>query len=257
MNALSMIGRASIALFAAIGAATLFALRGLAAAPAALRHRGALASSFWRVGWNSLPIVGLTALFTGAALAINIHEGGSRFNAQSFLPQILGVSIVRELGPVLAALMLAGRSASAMAAELGAMRVSDQIDAMTTLGVDPFAYLVAPRLLAGLVCLPLLVLVADVIGVFGGFLAATGLLDFAGAQFIDRLVDFLTTRDVIIGLVKAGAFGFLLSAMGCFFGYVSAGGAEGVGAAARAAVVASAVLIFAANYLLTQIFLLA
>ncbi|MBY0422956.1 MAG: ABC transporter permease, partial [Parvularculaceae bacterium] len=151
--------------------------------------------------------------------------------------------------------MLAGRSSSAMAAEIGAMRVSEQIDAMTTLAVDPRRYLVAPRILASVLMLPLLVLVADVIGVLGGFLVATGSLGFSGPIFLNNLADFLTHQDVLAGVYKAAVFGFILSSMGCYFGYHSRGGAQGVGAATRSAVVASAVLILATNYLMTSLFL--
>lgn len=247
-------GRATILVLGEIGRASLFALRGGLAWATGPFYWRAFGSALLRIGFNSLPVVGLTAIFTGAALALNIYDGSLRFNAETFLPQILGVSITRELGPVLAALMVSGRSASAMAAELGSMRVSDQIDAMSTLAVDPFKYLVAPRILATTLMLPLLVLVADIIGIYGGWLVAVHGLDFSGPVFIRNLDDFLTNDDVISGLIKAGVFGFLISAMGCYYGYQSRGGAEGVGAATRSAVVSSAVLILASNYLLTSFF---
>jgi phospholipid/cholesterol/gamma-HCH transport system permease protein len=141
-----------------------------------------------------------------------------------------------------------------MAAELGSMRVTDQIDAMSTLAVDPFKYLVSPRILATTLMLPVLVLVADIIGIYGGWLVAVYALDFNGVTYIRNISDFLTNEDVVSGLIKSGVFGFLLSAMGCFYGYSSKGGAQGVGAATRAAVVASAVLILASNYIMTSLF---
>lgn len=207
-----------------------------------------------RIGFTSLPVVGLTAVFTGAALALNIYDGSLRFNAETFLPQILGVSIVRELGPVLAALMVAGRCSSAMAAEIGTMRVTEQIDAMSTLAVDPFKYLIAPRILATTLALPILVLVANIIGVYGGYLVAVYALEFSGPVFITNLADFLTVRDVVTGLLKAAVFGFLISVMGCYYGYRSRGGAQGVGAATRTAVVAGAVAVLASNYFMTSLF---
>ncbi len=210
-------------------------------------------SSLWRIGFSSLPVVGLTAIFTGAALALNIYDGSLRFNAETFLPQILGVSIVRELGPVLAALMVAGRCASAMAAEIGTMRVTGQIDAMSTLAVEPFKYLIAPRILATTLALPLLVLVANIIGVYGGYLVAVYSLDFSGPVFVRNISEFLENRDVISSLIKAAVFGFLIAVMGCYYGYHSRGGAQGVGDAARTAVVASAVAILASNYLMTSL----
>ena len=254
MNFFQAIGQMTLLAFREIGAISLFTSRGLFGWVAGPFYWRAIGVSLMRIGFNSLPIVGITAIFTGAALALNIYDGSARFNAETFLPQILGVSIVRELGPGFAALMVAGRSSSAMAAELGAMRVSDQIDAMSTLAVDPFKYLISPRIIAATLALPILALVADLIGIYGGYLVATRALGFEGATFILSLDSFLTNRDVLIGLIKAGVFGFILSTMGCYYGYVSRGGAEGVGSATRSAVVASAVLILASNYILTMIF---
>ncbi len=254
MNVVAAIGEAAIAVVGEIGRMSIFSARGAFAWVTGPFYWRAFFNAIMRIGFNSLPVIGLTAIFTGAALALNIYDGSARFNAETFLPQILGVSITRELGPVLAALMLSGRSASAMAAELGSMRVSDQIDAMSTLAVDPFKYLVAPRMLATTLMLPLLVLVADIIGIYGGWLVAVHALDFSGPVFIRNISDFLTASDIVNGLIKAGVFGFLISAMGCYYGYTSRGGAQGVGAATRSAVVASAVLILASNYLLTSFF---
>jgi phospholipid/cholesterol/gamma-HCH transport system permease protein len=151
--------------------------------------------------------------------------------------------------------MVAGRSASGMAAEIGAMRVSDQIDAMSTLAVDPFKYLVSPRILATTMMLPFLVLIADAIGIFGGWLVAVYALDFEGAVYIRNIDGFITATDVGVGLVKAAVFGFLISALGCFYGFRSRGGAQGVGEATRTAVVAAAVAILASNYVLTSLFM--
>lgn len=254
MNPVASVGRGALAALREIGRVALFAAETAGSLFVGRFYGRALLSAALRIGFNALPIVGLTAIFTGAALALNIYDGGSRFNAEAFLPQILGVSIVRELGPVLAALMLSGRSSSAMAAELGAMRVSDQIDAMATLAVDPHRYLVAPRILAATLMLPILALVADIIGILGGWLVAVYALDFSGPVYINKLADFLAERDIVMGLIKAAVFGFLLSLMGCYYGYTSRGGAEGVGSATRSAVVASAVLILAANYLMTSYF---
>lgn len=254
MNPLAAIGRGTISLFAEIGAMTIFALRGAFAWVSGPFYSRELLNAAVRIGFNSLPVVGLTAVFTGAALALNIYDGSLRFNAESFLPQILSVSIVRELGPGFAALMVAGRSSSGMAAELGAMRVSDQIDAMSTLAVDPYKYLVAPRILATTIMMPFIVLVADIIGILGGWIVAVFALEFEGATYIRNIDNFLTAEDVGTGLIKAGVFGFLISVMGCYYGYKSRGGAQGVGGATRSAVVASAVAILASNYVMTSLF---
>lgn len=254
MNPVAAVGRISIGLLAEIGAMSVFALRGAFAWVSGPFYTREFLNAAIRIGFNSLPVVGLTAIFTGAALALNIYDGSARFNAESFLPQILSVSIVRELGPGFAALMVAGRSSSGMAAELGAMRVSDQIDAMSTLAVDPFKYLISPRILATTLMLPFIVLVADAIGILGGWFVAVFALNFEGATYIRNIDQFLTLDDVTSGLIKAGVFGFFISVMGCYYGYKSRGGAQGVGNATRSAVVASAVAILASNYVMTSLF---
>ncbi|MEM9726672.1 MAG: ABC transporter permease, partial [Pseudomonadota bacterium] len=197
---------------------------------------------------------GLTALFTGAVLALQIHIGGARFNAESVVPSIVAIGIARELGPVIAGLMVAGRVAAAIAAEIGTMRVTEQIDALTTLSTNPIRYLVAPRLLAATLVMPILVLVADSIGIAGGYLVSVQRLDFNGAVYLTTTANFLTVSDVVSGLWKAAAFGFLIALMGCYHGFNSGRGAQGVGRAATQAVVSASVLILAANYLLTEIF---
>ena len=206
------------------------------------------------IGYYSLPVVGLTALFTGMVLALQSYSGFSRFQAEGAIATVVVLSVTRELGPVLAGLMVAGRIGAAMAAEIGTMRVTEQIDALSTLSTNPFKYLVAPRLIAGTTMLPLLVLVADIIGVFGGFLVSVYRLDFNPSSYITRTWEFLEPVDVISGLVKAAVFGFVISLMGCYFGYKSRGGAQGVGQATTNAVVAASILILVFNYLITGIF---
>jgi phospholipid/cholesterol/gamma-HCH transport system permease protein len=205
-----------------------------------------------RLGYFSLPVVGLTGVFIGAALALNIYTGGARFNAESFVPNIVVLGITRELGPVLAGLMLAGRVSAGVAAEIGTMRVTEQIDALSTLSTDPFRFLIAPRVLATTIAMPVLVLVADIIGVMGGYLVGVNSLGFNGAIYIKNTLDYLETEDVALGLFKAAAFGFIISVVGAYQGYHSKGGALGVGRAATNAVVAAAVLILAANYVITS-----
>ncbi len=204
--------------------------------------------------YYSLPVVGLTALFTGMVLALQSFTGFARFQAEGAVATVVVLSITRELGPVLAGLMVAGRIGASMAAEIGTMRVTEQVDALSTLATNPFKYLVVPRLIAGLTMLPLLVLVADIIGVFGGFLISVYRLDFNAAAYISRTWEFLEPMDVISGLVKAGMFGFVIALMGCYHGYQSRGGAQGVGAATTNAVVSSSILILVFNYLITGLF---
>jgi phospholipid/cholesterol/gamma-HCH transport system permease protein len=206
------------------------------------------------IGYYSLPVVGLTALFTGMVLALQSYTGFARFQAEGAVATVVVLSVTRELGPVLAGLMVAGRIGASMAAEIGTMRVTEQVDALSTLATNPFKYLVVPRLIAGLTMLPLLVLVADIIGVFGGFLIGVYRLDFNPAAYIGRTWEYLEPMDVISGLVKAAAFGFVIALMGCYHGYQSRGGAQGVGAATTNAVVSSSILILVFNYLITGLF---
>ena len=206
------------------------------------------------IGYFSLPVVGLTTLFTGMALALQIFEGTARFNAEGAVAQVVAIGMARELAPVLGGLMVAGRVGAAMAAEIGTMRVTEQIDALTTLSTNPFKYLIAPRLIAGTLMVPFLVLVGDVIGIFGGFVISVNLLHFNAATYVKNTVDFLENIDIISGLVKAGAFGFIVTLMGCYHGFQSRGGAEGVGAATTNAVVTASILILTANLILTRLF---
>ncbi|HYN38670.1 MAG TPA: ABC transporter permease, partial [Rhodospirillales bacterium] len=173
------------------------------------------------IGYYSLPVVGLTAIFTGMVLALQSYTGFARFSAESAIATVVVVSITRELGPVLAGLMVAGRIGAAMAAEIGTMRVTEQLDALTTLSTNPMKYMVAPRLIAGVLMLPLLVVVADIIGVFGGYLVAVYKLGFNPATYLQNTFDALKAEDVISGLVKASVFGFIITLMGCYNGYTS------------------------------------
>ena len=165
------------------------------------------------IGYYSLPVVGLTALFTGMVLALQTHTGFSRFEAEGAVATVVVLGVTRELGPVISGLMVAGRVGAAMAAEIGTMRVTEQIDALTTLSTNPYKYLMAPRLIAGLVTLPILVVVADIIGVFGGYAVGTTKLGFNPAMYLKNTFEFLEPTDVISGLVKAAVFGFLISLM--------------------------------------------
>ena len=244
---LASIGAAVLALCAATGALLIFAAT-------AISHPVEIGRQLLRIGWFSLPVVGLTTLFTGGALALQIFAGGARFNAESVVPSIVAIGMVRELGPVLGGLMVAGRVSASIAAEIGTMRVTEQIDALSTLSTNPMKYLVVPRLIAAVIALPLLVLIGDIIGVMGGFMVGVGRLDFNAATYIKTTADFLTTADVVSGLVKAAVFGFILALMGCYQGYHSQRGAQGVGRATTNAVVSASVLIFAANYILTEVF---
>lgn len=213
-----------------------------------------LSRQMLEIGYYSLPVVGLTAIFSGMVLALQSHTGFARFSAEGAVATVVVISLTRELGPVLAGLMVAGRVGAAMAAEIGTMRVTEQIDALVTLSTNPVKYLIAPRLLAALLMLPVLVLVADIVGVFGGYLVGVYKLGFNPANYIQRTWEYLQPLDVISGLVKAGVFGFIIALMGCYHGYHSKGGAQGVGSATRNAVVSASILILTFNYLITELF---
>jgi phospholipid/cholesterol/gamma-HCH transport system permease protein len=206
------------------------------------------------IGWLSLPVVGLTAVFTGGALALQIYAGGSRFNAEAVVPQIVAVGMVRELGPVLVGLMIAARVTSSIAAEIATMKVTEQIDALVTLSTHPMKYLTVPRVLAAVIVVPLLVGVGDIIGIFGGYAVATGTLGFNAAAYINNTVNFLEPLDVISSLTKGAVFGFGAALMGCYHGMNSGRGAMGVGRATKTAFEAAAVFILAANFVLTGVF---
>jgi phospholipid/cholesterol/gamma-HCH transport system permease protein len=248
---IAAIGAGAIALFAAVGRVTLFALRAIGRGLSPPFYPLRLLDGLLQIGWLSLPVVGLTAIFTGAALAQQIYVGGSRLNAQSTVPAIVVIGIVRELGPVLLGLMVAGRVSSAMAAELGTMRVTEQLDAMATLRTDPYRFLIAPRLFAAVIALPLLVLVANAIGVLGGYLLSVYKLGFNATRYLETTRRFLETDDLLMSLVKAAVFGFFIALMGCYHGFRSAGGAAGVGRATTAAVVSAFILILLSNLLIT------
>jgi phospholipid/cholesterol/gamma-HCH transport system permease protein len=250
------LGAFTLGVFAAIGRMAIFAGRAVQRALTPPWYPARLFEQMALVGWFSLPVVGLTALFTGAALAQQIYVGGQRFSAESTVPAVTVIAIVRELGPVLAGLMVAGRVASAMAAELATMRVTEQLDAMVTLRTDPWRYLIAPRLVAATLMLPLLVLVANIIGVLGGYALATSRLGFNGAAYLATTRRYLETDDVVSSLVKAAVFGFVLALAGCYHGFRSppgsgGGGAAGVGRATTDAVVTAFVLILATNLAIT------
>ena len=199
-------------------------------------------------------MVGLTAIFTGGALALQIYSGGARINAEAVVPQIVAIGMVRELGPVLVGLMIAARVTSSIAAEIATMKVTEQIDALVTLSTNPMKYLVVPRLLAGLITVPLLVGIGDIIGIAGGYTVAVQNLGFNPAAYLKNTVEFLELRDIVSSLVKGAAFGVIATLMGCYYGMNSDRGAQGVGRATKNSVEGAAILILAANFVLTGIF---
>ncbi|MCR9113265.1 MAG: ABC transporter permease [Rhodobacteraceae bacterium] len=248
------IGRNVLAGLAMLGRITLFLGASISHILRPPYYPRELGTALMQVGWLSLPVVGLTAIFTGGALALQIYSGGARFNAEAVVPQIVAIGMVRELGPVLVGLMIAARVTSSIAAEIATMKVTEQIDALTTLSTHPMKYLVAPRVLAAFITVPLLVGVGDVIGVFGGFLVGVQNLGFNAATYLHNTVNFLETLDIVSSLVKGAVFGVIAAVMGCYYGMHSGRGAQGVGRATKSSVQAAAILILAANFVLTGVF---
>jgi phospholipid/cholesterol/gamma-HCH transport system permease protein len=251
VNIVEILGNYTAKNISKLGEVVNFALKGLFNCFTLPIYPRLIFKQIMHIGYFSLPVVGLTAIFSGAVLALQSYSGFSRFNAESTIATVVVLSITRELGPVLAGLMVAGRVGASMAAEIGTMRVTEQIDALRTLSTNPFKYLVAPRIIAGIIMMPFLVLIADIIGVLGGYLVSVYSLGFSSGPYISNTFKFLETIDVVSGLVKAGFFGFIIAVMGCYFGYNSNRGAEGVGIATTNAVVSSSILILLANYLIT------
>lgn len=248
------IGHSLLHFFESIGSIFLFTLRAILHSLTPPFFPRLLLRQFVDIGYYSLPVVGMTAIFTGMVLALQSYTGFTRFNAESAIAGVVALSVTRELAPVLAGLMVAGRIGASIAAEIGTMRVTEQIDALTTLSVNPYKYLIAPRLIAGTLMLPLLVLIADIIGIYGGYLVSIYTLGFSHGSYLHQTWDILEPMDVISGLVKAGAFGLIVTLMGCYHGFNSGRGAQGVGAATTYAVVSASILILLFNFVLTRAF---
>jgi phospholipid/cholesterol/gamma-HCH transport system permease protein len=205
------------------------------------------------VGIKSMPVVLITGAFTGAVLALQSYTGFQRFNAETFVGTVVALSITRELGPVLTGLMVSGRVGSSMAAELGTMQVTEQIDALYTLAVNPIKYLIVPRLLAALIMMPVLVIFADLIGIAGGYFVSVKVLSSNPYTYMERTWNFLELNDIFSGLFKAAVFGVIIATISCYQGFFTRGGAEGVGRATTKAVVLSCLLILIFNYIITAL----
>ena len=254
LSPVAALGRGTLSFLALVGRITLFAVETISHLLRPPFYFKEFGHALLYIGYLSLPVVGLTALFTGGALALQIYAGGARFNAEAVVPSIVAIGMVRELGPVLGGLMVAGRVAASIAAEVGTMKVTEQIDALVTLSTHPMKYLTVPRVLAATLSLPVLVAVGDVIGIMGGYIVGVTRLDFNGAVYLSNTVDFIEFWDVASGLVKGAVFGFIVALMGCYHGMNSGRGAQGVGRATTNAVVSASVMILASNYVLTEVF---
>lgn len=207
------------------------------------------------IGVQSIFIVSLTGTFSGMVLALQTSYALRNFSAEGRVGGLVAVSLTRELAPVFSAIMVTARAGSAMAAELGNMRVTEQIDAIATMGVNPVQYLLSPRLVASVLMVPLLCILYTSVGMVGAYIVAVGWLGGDTGVFLQSVRDISVPKDIIMGVVKAAVFGFIVSAISCRHGFYASGGARGVGVATTRAVVESAVTIFVANYILTQMLL--
>ncbi len=253
MNTVENIGRMTISFLEELGAFILFfmeALTHLVRPPVFVMQ---LFKQMEFIGIRSTPVVMLTGIFTGMVSALQTHHGFSLFGAESLVGSTTALGLLRELGPVLGALMVTARAGSAMTAEIGIMRVTQQIDALVVMGVNPFKYLIIPRVVATIVMMPMLTLVFDAIGMIGSYIVGTIILDIDKGVFMARIVEYVGYEDLFSGLIKGCFFGAILSVVGCYKGYSTSGGAEGVGHAATQSVVISSVSILIADYILTAI----
>lgn len=205
----------------------------------------------YEVGVKSIPVVIITGIFTGMVLALQSYTGFKRFGAESLVGSVVALSMTREMGPVLTGLIVTGRAGAAMAAELGTMRVTEQIDALETLATNPIQYLIVPRFLAGMLMLPALCVISDVIGIMGGYVITVGLFRSSSSQYWEKTWDVLEMDDIYNGLLKAAFFGAALALLCCYRGFYSEGGAEGVGKATTGAVVVSFMTILISDYFLS------
>lgn len=255
---LGYVGRPFVRLYDTIerfGLFILFQIRLLVLYPHVFRRSKIVLTQIDVIGMGCMGVVTLTAVFTGMVLAIQLYNGFHQFGAENFIGYTVYFSITRELGPVFASLMLISRSISAMAAELGTMRVSEQIDAIDILGVNSKEYLITPRIVATVISLPLLVIWFDFVAIGAGYMISTGVLGINPVSYQETLMRLGEMEDIMTGVIKAAVFGFIVSSIGSYIGYHTSGGARGVGQSTIYAVVYSAVAIFVANYFLSSLFL--
>ncbi len=246
-------GERIIGFFQAVGEATLLALQAvwfLFKKPPKLEH---FIKQLSYIGAETLPVVAVTSFFSGGVIVVETYSTFHRFNAESLLGAVVAISMARELGPVLTALMVVARVGSAMTAQIGTMKITEQIDALRVLAVNPVRYLVTPRLVASTISLPLLTIVADVVGILGGWFVAVKIFGVNDYLFWQKMRDIVELHDFLGGLYKATVFGFLIATVSCYFGFATTGGTEGVGRATTTSVVVSSMLVLIVDYFLSAL----
>ena len=207
----------------------------------------------YRIGYQSLPLVGLTAFIIGLVMTLQSRPTMLEFGAESWLPKMVGLSIIRELGPVIVALICAGKIGSSIGAELGSMKVTEQIDAMEVSGTNPFKYIVVTRIISTTLMIPILIIIGDVISLVGSFLAIKSESHISLTLFFQQVIEALRFSDVLPAVIKTFFFGFAIGLVGCYKGYHSKKGTEGVGESANSAVVASSLLVFVIDLIVVQV----
>ncbi|MBQ8651424.1 MAG: ABC transporter permease [Alphaproteobacteria bacterium] len=250
-EALAKVGRMFLSFLSSIGSVSTFFSRSIFSGAMPPYYFKQIINQAIQIGYFSVPVIGMTAIFTGIALTLQCYAGFSDFTAENAIPAVVMIAMTRELGPVLTALMVAGRLGASMTAEIGTMKVTEQIDALKTLSVNSYKYLVFPRIITGTIFLPFLVFVYDIIGILGGYLVGVYYLDFNAANYIHNTFMAMDNWDVISGLIKGAVFGFMICLMGCYHGYNSKGGAEGVGRSTTNSVVSSSIIILLLDCVLT------
>jgi phospholipid/cholesterol/gamma-HCH transport system permease protein len=253
MYFIAFLGDIVISLCTELGKFIFFLMRAVKAAFSKRQHHGRIIAHMRFIGADSLPIVFLTGLCTGLALALQSYIGFRRISAEQFIGPVVALAMTRELGPVLTGIMITGRAGSAMAAELGTMQVTEQIDALRTLCVDPFHYLIVPRIIASVCILPCVTLFAMICGIGGGCIYCSTVLEINPEIYIAGIREFCDIQDILGGLVKAAFFGLIIAWVGTYMGYYTSGGARGVGKATTKSVVIGSLLILIANYLLSTL----
>lgn len=255
LTAVRRLGRFSLDCTGKVGRFTLFVLSSLALALLPpFRPRRVLAEIYF-IGFSSLLIIGLTAAFTGMVLGLQGYYTLRKFGAESALGSAVALSLIRELGPVLTALMVSGRAGSAITAEIGIMRITEQLDALDTMAVHPVQYVVSPKMVAGLISVPLLTAIFDVVGILGGYVVGVGLLGVSSGSYFSGMIQSVVNLDIKGGVVKSIVFGLIITGVACYNGYYTDRGAEGVSRATTHTVVTSAVLVLGWDYILTSFFM--
>ncbi len=252
-NVLEALGRKTSAVFAEVGSVLIFlgqTLRWTFSSPFYIKSA---LKQMELIGFNSIPVVLTTALSTGMVLALQSYTGFKRFGAETLIGTVVSLSMTRELGPVLTGLMVAGRAGASMAAELGTMRVTEQIDALSTLATNPMKYLVVPRFVASTVMMFFLTILGMIIGITGGYFVGVKVLGTNPVTYINNSINYTEVKDIWFGLVKALVFGAVVGLIGCYKGFNTEGGAEGVGKATTGAVVISCMLILILDYFLSAL----